>query len=89
VWAQVVHVDRPRTLEITGYSFPQWGGPSMMLGSWQLEADGDVTVLRFSESAIGHIGESYAVEKEKGWTFLFDGALKAHVEGTAPPVWKD
>ncbi|HVS62428.1 MAG TPA: SRPBCC domain-containing protein [Thermoanaerobaculia bacterium] len=89
MWGQVATVDRPRKLEVVGYAFPQWGGPSTWLGTWDLEADGDGTVVRFSEAAVGRITESYGAEKEKGWRFLFDGALKAYVEGTEPPVWKD
>jgi hypothetical protein len=89
MWGQVVTVDRPRKLEVIGYAFPQWGGPSTWLGTWDLQADGNVTVVRFSESAVGRITEEYGADKEKGWRFLFDGALKAYVEGTEPPVWQD
>ena len=89
MWGQVVTVDRPRKLEVIGYAFPQWGGPSTWLGTWDLQADGNATVVRFSESAVGRITEEYGADKEKGWRFLFDGALKAYVEGTEPPVWQD
>ncbi len=50
------------------------------------EADGDATKLRFSESAFGRIPDPSMAEKEKGWRFLFD-TMRAHVEGTKPPVW--
>ncbi|HVS12486.1 MAG TPA: SRPBCC domain-containing protein [Thermoanaerobaculia bacterium] len=89
VWGQVVTVDRPSKLEVTGYAFPQWGGPATWLGTWDLEADGDATVVRFTEAAVGRITEDSMADKEKGWRFLFDRALKAHVEGTKPPVWED
>lgn len=89
MWGQVATVDAPRKLEVIGYAFPAWGGPSTWLGTWDLEADGDATIVRFSEAAVGRITEDYAADKEKGWRFLFDGALKAYVEGTEPPAWEE
>ena len=88
VWATVNAVERGRHLEMSGLVFPKWGGPSMWLGSWELEGDGGRTRLRFTEAAVGRLADNYLEEKEKSWRFLFDGALKAHLEGREPPTWQ-
>jgi uncharacterized protein YndB with AHSA1/START domain len=89
VWGTVNTVERERLLEVSGLVFPRWGGPSMWFGSWELQPDGDRTRLRFTEAAFGRIPDGYRDDKEKGWRFLFDGALKAYLERREPPVWED
>ena len=54
----------------------------------RLEADGDGTKLRFSESGFGRITDATVGEKEKGWRFLLE-TLRAHCEGAEAPQWVD
>lgn len=89
VWGNVIGVDPGKTLQVAGITFPGWGGPTLWLGSWELSGESGTTRLRFQESAIGQTSPENAAEKDKGWRFLFDGALRAHLEGTPPPVWSD
>lgn len=89
LWAVVNTVQKPSLLQIWGVAFPGWGGPSLLTGTWSLEADGSGTRLRFTEATVGKLSESHMRSKEKGWTFLFDGALKAHLEGRPVPTWED
>ena len=89
LWGTVVAVEPERRLQVMGTTFPNWGGPSFWFGTWELEADGTVTMLRFSESTVGRVSDSLAEQKEKGWRFLFGEALKAHVEGKPVPTWQD
>jgi uncharacterized protein YndB with AHSA1/START domain len=88
-WGQVWTVDPGKKLQITGLSFPEWGGPAVFFGTWTLTAEGDGCKLHFSESTLGKTSAGYRAEKEKGWSFLFDGVLKAHLEGTEAPKWED
>lgn len=88
LWGTLVSVSPGRKLEFTGVTFPQWGGPNLMLGAWEVEPDGDGANVRVTESTIGRVSDEAAREKEKGWRFLFDGALKAHVEGRDAPAWE-
>lgn len=88
LWALVVGLEPGRRLQVTGFVFPNWGGPSQWFGTWELDGDGDGTRLSFSEHAIGRIAEDYLQEKTKGWNFLW-AVLKAHLEGTEAPAWQD
>jgi uncharacterized protein YndB with AHSA1/START domain len=89
LWATVVTVDPGKLLQIFGTTFPNWGGPSLVFGTWALEADGSEVVLSFTESTVGRVADSLASEKRKGWEFLLGGALKSHVEGRPAPEWQD
>ncbi len=89
LWGTVVAVDPARRLQVMGSTFPNWGGPSFWFGTWELEADGVGTILRFSESTVGRISATRAAETEKGWRFVFGDALKAHVEGKPAPEWQE
>lgn len=88
-WGQVSTVDPAKKLQVTGHSFPEWGGPAVFFGTWTLTPEGDGCKLRFTECLLGHSSADNRAGKVKGWTFLFDGALKAHLEGTPAPVWED
>ena len=89
LWGTVVAVEPARRLQVIGTTFPNWGGPSFWFGTWELAADGAVTILSFTESTVGRVSDSLMAQKEKGWRFLFGGALKAHVEGKPGPKWED
>ncbi len=89
LWATVVAVDPEKQLQVMGTNFPNWGGPSVWFGTWELEVDGSETVLRFSESTFGRTSDSLAAQKDRGWRYLFGGVLKAHIESTPVPAWED
>lgn len=88
LWATVVALNPNQLLQIFGTSFPSWGGPSVLYGTWELKPSDGGTLLSFSESTVGRIADSGVAEKDKGWKFLW-AALQAHVEGTSAPVWVD
>lgn len=88
LWATVVTVEPVSRLQVVGYAFPNYGGPSQWFGTWELDAVDGATRLRFSEHAIGRVTDNYVTEKDKGWRFLWS-VLKARLEGQAPPAWSD
>ena len=88
LWAQVVAVQPNRLLQVLGHSFPNWGGPSTWYGTWEFAGDDRGTKLSFSESVVGRVPDGYVDDKTKGWNFLWD-CLRAHLEGSEPPVWAD
>ena len=87
LWGTVVRVQRPNHLDLTGMTGPDWGGPNAMYAGFTLVEEGAETVVTFSEASFGRIAPDHAAEKEKGWKFLLEGALKAHLEGRDPPEW--
>lgn len=88
LWGNVVCINPEKQLQVLGYIFPNYGGPTQWFGTWDLlEKDGNVTALTFSESAIGNVSQSSKNEKESGWRFLFD-CLHAFIEGRPAPVWE-
>jgi uncharacterized protein YndB with AHSA1/START domain len=89
LWGNVIGVEPGRTLQVAGIAFPGWGGPNLWLGSWELQEESGSTRLRFEESAIGRTSEEGVADKDRGWRFLFDGALRAYVEGAPAPAWND
>lgn len=88
LWGQVCNAVPAQLLQVIGYTFPEWGGPSIMFGTWKLTATDDGCILHFTEHTLGRTPEHYVAEKMKGWTFLMDGVLKAYIEGTEPPRWE-
>jgi uncharacterized protein YndB with AHSA1/START domain len=88
IWANVVCVEPNKRLQVTGTSFPNWGGPSQWLGTWELTAEGKKTRLKFTENSIGRVSDAYVADKNKGWQFLWQ-ALAAHLEGKEMPRWQD
>ncbi len=87
LWATVNTVVKESRLDVWGVAFPLWGGPALWTGTWEIEAAGKETLVRFTEATIGPVSDEGMKDKEKGWRFLFDGALRAYVEGRSPPVW--
>lgn len=83
LWANVINVRHGATLELAGTSW----GPCTSLFRFELSASDDGTKLRFTESMFGRVDEAGAASKDKGWRFLFDGCLRAHLEGSEPPTW--
>ena len=89
LWGSVVSAQPGVALHVTGTLFPEWGGPSVWFGTWRIEPEGDGAVLAFCEHTFGRVTEAQLAEKEKGWRFLLDGALRAHLEGREQPRWAE
>jgi uncharacterized protein YndB with AHSA1/START domain len=88
LWGTVVTLAPHKQLQVTGSTFPAWGGPSVWFATWDLEETGEATTVRFSENTLGRFSEEQAAGNRKAWRYLFGVALKAHVEGTPVPAWE-
>lgn len=84
IWGTVVHVQAGAVLELTG----SYGSPLTWFGSYQIEALGEGAKLRFTERMFGRVTEAELASKDQGWRFLYDGCMRAHLEGTPPPAWE-
>jgi hypothetical protein len=85
LWATVVTLKEPETLQLAGELFTEYGGPGRSQTSYKLEADGNKTVLRFTETAFGRISEKTGKSLDEGWNYLLAQCLKAFAEGKTLP----
>ena len=84
VWATVLHVERGATLVLSG----SYGSPLTRVGSYRVEANAGGARLRFTEQMFGRVTASELASKDHGWRFLYDGCMRAHLEGSPPPAWQ-
>ena len=89
LWGQVWTVMPEKLLQVSGHTFPDWGGPLVSFLSYRLEATDGGCTLRFSERILGHSTDANNADRKKGWTYLYAEVLKAHVEGRPIPQWQD
>ena len=88
LWGHVTTVEPLVRLQVSGHTFPNWGGPTIWFGTWELQAKGTGTLLRFSESVICPHPDTSGEDRKKGWHFIYHDALKAHLEGGPAPTWE-
>ena len=89
LWATVTVVRAPEILCLAGDLFPEYGGPGRSYSRYELSVDGDETILRFRDLTCGRLTPATCASLTKGWKFLFEGALKAWLEGRPAPAWED
>jgi len=85
LWGTVTTADPERLLQVQGATFPKWGGPNLWFGTWRLEATDGGTRLTFEESTVGKVTPENLAEKQGGWSYLWDVALRAHLAGEPCP----
>ena len=79
-WYRVQMCTPGKSLHMTGYMAPDWGGPTITMLKLALEPDGDHTILKVSDALLGNVTEAGAKSAESGWNTLFRDGLKAHAE---------
>jgi uncharacterized protein YndB with AHSA1/START domain len=80
LWATVLVLDAPNTLELKGHLTPQWGGPAISFMKISLSKNEDFTILRLSETTMGKVSENSKKQLEDGWKMIYQDALKKYVE---------
>ena len=80
IWATVNGLRAPNFLQAVGDSSKQWGGPHRSIMTWNLEAKGDKTLLRFQHDLLGNVSEATRASLESGWQLLFVDGLKSYLE---------
>jgi DNA-binding transcriptional ArsR family regulator/uncharacterized protein YndB with AHSA1/START domain len=78
MWATVTALKQEKVLELTG----PLGMSGVVQGvvCFELEAEGDATILKFSHRAIGEVNEQIEAGYNSGWQDLLETRLKAFVE---------
>jgi len=87
LWGTVMAATPGSMLQVQGSTFPNWGGPSIWFGTWELTPKEGGTALRFHETTIGHLTDEVRQSTDGGWTFLTN-CLKAYLEGAPQPKWE-
>jgi hypothetical protein len=78
LWGTVIGFMPGESIDIAGYTMPQWGSPALWL--WRMEvSDGEAgsTKFRLTNSILGKDGGTD--EYEQGWNMIF-GAFKSYCE---------
>ena len=81
VWYTVIGVHAPNSIMLLGLLTPAFGGPAQTILQLKLEASGKSTTLQLSDTIFGRVSDEKLTQTREGWTMLFDGGLKAFVEG--------
>ena len=81
VWYTVIGIDPPNSLMLQGLLSPAFGGPAITLLHLEVKVSGKYAVLRLSDTIFGKVGDDKLAQTRDGWMMLFDGGLRAFVEG--------
>jgi hypothetical protein len=80
LWANVIALDSPNTIEFKGHLTPQFGGPAMSFLKLSLKADGNTTILTLSDTVLGQVSEKNKKELTAGWKMIYEDGFKRYVE---------
>ncbi|MEQ8767826.1 MAG: SRPBCC domain-containing protein [Planctomycetota bacterium] len=80
LWYQVLAIDPPKMLALSGFTTPDFGGPATSLLTLKLEAAGSGTKLTVQDGLFGQVSEQSVKSLQAGWTHLFTDGLKAFIE---------
>ncbi|MEM9919687.1 MAG: helix-turn-helix domain-containing protein [Bacteroidota bacterium] len=80
VWANVVGIDIPHSIQLKGLLTPAFGGPAISFLRIELRAVEKATRLRLSDDVFGDISPDLPMLLEVRWRRLLEDGLKRFVE---------
>ncbi len=83
VWASVIGLDAPNSLQLKGHLSPEHGGPAISFTKIELESlatDSTSTVLKLSDTVFGSISKELQSELSEAWKSIFEKGLKTYLE---------
>ena len=83
VWASVIGIDSPNSLQLKGQLSPKYGGPAISFMKIQLEDAEDATILKMSDTIFGSISDNLQQNLKEGWQAIFEEGLKPYAEAAA------
>lgn len=82
LWATVLQVDAGRGVNLVGHLVPPFGGPASSYPQLVFaDTDDGGCMLRLTDTVIGCIDQSKLGDAGEGWRMIFEGGLKAFVDG--------
>ncbi len=82
VWASVIGIDSPNSLQLKGQLSPKFGGPAISFMKIQLEDSEGSTLLKITDTIFGSIPENLQNNLTQGWQAIFEEGLKPYTEAT-------
>ncbi len=80
VWASVIGIDSPNSLQLKGQLSPKYGGPAISFMKIQLEDAKGTTILKMSDTIFGSIPDNLQQNLTEGWQAIFEDGLKPYAE---------
>ncbi len=81
IWASVIALDAPNSLQLKGHLSPEQGGPAISFTKIELIAKGaKSTLLKLSDTVFGSISAELQSELSEGWKNIFEQGLKPYLE---------
>ena len=78
VWYQVIALNAPNSITMSGFIAPPFGGPATSLLNVSFSPkDKSATVMEVTDSTFGCLEEATTLE---GWRLLFEDGFKAWIE---------
>ena len=78
VWYQVIALNAPNSITMSGFIAPPFGGPATSLLNISFSSrNKSATVMEVTDSTFGCLEEATTLE---GWRQLFEGGFKAWIE---------
>jgi len=83
VWASVIGIDSPNSLQLKGQLSPKYGGPAISFMKIQLEDSNESTLLKITDTIFGSISKNLQKNLTEGWQAIFEEGLKPYAESAA------
>lgn len=80
LWAEVIGVDSPNSIQMKGLLTPDFGGPAISFVKLSLKQQGSETLLNVSDALFGAVNEGTAKQVEAGWRMIYEQAFKGYME---------
>jgi len=81
VWASVIALDAPNSLQLKGHLSPEHGGPAISFTKIELISEAaHSTILKLSDTIFGSISGELQTDLSIGWKTIFEQGLKPYLE---------
>lgn len=80
IWANVIGLNSPNSIELIAHLSPQFGGPALSFLRITLSENSNITTLKFSDHSFGNVTDATKNQIEEGWKMIYEEAFKNYVE---------
>lgn len=82
LWYTVIRIDDYKKLDLCGYLFPEFGGPSTSYLSIELHPEAANTLVKITDVHFGSISDKTPQYLKEGWEQIFGKSFKEYVENS-------